>query len=875
MKKINRLIILNSALVGTIIPIVSLSASCSEEKAKLKEPAENPNLPSEPGDQPTNPEPGDTNSGSSNSGSNSGSDNGNSNGTEQTKKLTLKIVGTIPEALTGLKIVLNNKTIPEVFYNTQFTMENLILTNYKKDKFIENETLLLTQIQNSKTNELKAQIKFVDKNNIPYNVDILITNFAEWPTFDEVASNVSFDNLTKKDYLAKYTKDDDIKFVSNYPSSIISTQDLKWRIDEESNRVFVTTKFRYTVKPSEISTKTYEFTIDNYGQGDRREIGNVEIGSSKIEVGDDGKGKVDTNVKASFGALLQEIAEMNNKFDAWIYDITNNSSINQSGHFWLTGVRENSLNALREFQEIYNSIRNTDDANRIREAAEEIKSKINEIQKNWESYIGRTFPPSLEFASNPNKAEIKKMILDTFAGLKNKSYENLIFREYNPNYKPTEEDNKPNIKIDADYAYNAMMEILKDEYYKYPYVSLVAESELKFTTKNNSLIGFSVGNSLLNTRVQTKKDMVQYAINALSQIESSMPVHQKVYLLGRFVMENLVYTSASSPAGLSTLDEAYALNEGVCKEYVEQLALLLSLANIRFKIYTGEQHTWLSIQDENNNWFISDPTHSDYGIPEKYHPVGKDSTFNQDKEMLLFIRRVHSISSNQTLFSLTPTNAFNDSSLISESYQSNLFTTKVIGKIRTEKSKSSALSFYNNKFYLIVDNGSGAKLYNFDPNDPSHEYVFNEVSNFNNYSGTLTTNAVNIGKYLYFMTNNGSSKSIYSLNLETNQTELIRNNLTGENFFIKQNINTKKLDFYLGVDDSSKYTLAFSISPKEDSYKQLEVNTIKRVAYMAIGLLNFEANSSEYQRLNSLIESNDSTFEQIKQALNNFINSVN
>lgn len=860
MKKIKKLIILNSALVGSFVPFISLSASCSKDEKQAT-------TPETPKDPEIDKETGET-----------GSEVHEKQPEVETttkKELSLKITSELPEELTGLKVVLNTKKIPEVFYNSQFTKDYLTLTNYKKDKFIENETLLLTQYENSANNELKAQIKFVTKTNVPYYVDILISNFTEWPTFEEVAKNVSFDNSTKNSYYAKYTKEADIEFISSYPNSLISLKDFTFSVDENLNRVIVNTKFKYTIRTNEFSEKTYQFVIDNYGQGDRREVSEVEIGSSKIEVGDDGKDKVDTNVKASFGALLQELAEINNKFDQWIYDVTNNSTLQQSGHFWLTGVRENSLNALREFQEIYNSVRNTEDATRIREATEKIKLRVKEIQEKWEAYISSVFPPSLEFKSNPNKVEIKKMILDTFNELKGMSYKNMIFREYNPNYKPSSEEDKPNIKIDADYAYDAMMEILRDEYYKYPYISLVADSELKFTTKNNSLIGFYVGNSQINTRVQTKKDMIQYAINALSQINETMPVHQKVYLLGRYVMENLVYTSASSNLNISTMDEAYSLNEGVCKEYVEQLALLLSLANIRFKVYTGEQHTWLSIQDENENWFISDPTHSDFGIPEKYHPVGKDSSFNQDNEMLLFIRRTHSLSSNQTLFNLIATGTYKDSRLISESTQANLFTSKIISKIRNENIKSSALSFYNGLVYLIMDNGSGAKLYSFDPNDSTHNYEFNLVENFTNYSGNLTTNAVNIGKYLYFMTENGSSKSIYSFDLESKKTTLVKDNLSGQNFFIKQNINTKELDFFVGVNDSKPYNLVLSISQNPDSYEQMSVESIKRIAYMSIGLLDFDTKNQSYIDLDNLLKSDSSSYTEIKNALDNFINSIN
>ncbi|WP_029512655.1 hypothetical protein [Mycoplasmopsis iners] len=499
--------------------------------------------------------------------------------------------------------------------------------------------------------------------------------------------------------------------------------------------------------------------------------------------------------------LIQNYGEKINDFERWANELKTDATTS----FYYMMMFEAKTNELKnELNSEKESLNNISDIAVIKEKNQEAETKIQKLYSEWDDFFARQFPPTYSFETELNKAQVIAHIKDVLDIGKRAFIDNPELKMYSKNVVY---DRKAKLIKESTY-YEAMMDFLQNDYKNYFELSLVANGEVMFNTKEIDGIKYVTNFkfNMINFVAENLETTINNYVNrATSLINDEMSVIEKAYILGKFVMQELVYKSATN-SNETSLKTAYEKWLGVCKEYVEQFAMLLSKARLRYKILTGEQHTWLSIQNDDGKWFFVDPTHSDDGQPEKYHPVGESSILSLDYEMRLYIRKQHFIETTGRLFNLEP----NDDSLtnwLSDSEYKNNFV-YYINSLKEKFDKMSSLSFNDQKVYFIGKKGETVKSYYYNVNDYTNIQEHNELNNL------LEQNHIKLLPSGIYINN-----SWIVLAIQNNKTTILKikgNNiqdlLSGQNVTVNENS-----VFYINYDaKNSQYQLY--VDPTETSH---------------------------------------------------------
>ncbi|UWD34393.1 hypothetical protein [Mesomycoplasma molare] len=366
----------------------------------------------------------------------------------------------------------------------------------------------------------------------------------------------------------------------------------------------------------------------------------------------------------------------------------------------------------------------------------ELVSLFDNVDNQVTKYDDANEKATVLFQSTPNDEEISQELVKQIESLQTRQY---FMEKYNT---------KENV-VNISKAYNAYWNIISKNYYKYPYLSIGSSATVNFKEKNNNLFTFSASSNKLSD--EAKKAMANYVDEAISLLSENMSVYEKVFVLTRFVDDKLNYFFQSEG-----LNDAYINFRGVCKEYVEQAAILYSIAGLDFRVLTGEQHIWFTFKNEENKWFIVDPTHLDPSqVDFDYPPVfqGSAKLISRFNKMFKYERHLKWDDKINGL----------DTSLLDE----------VNNNITKEESESifnnfidanteSDYHFYKGKVYLVKE----GKLVWFDTKNKQKNVMAISESNFEN--NNLQNLIISYKNFVYVIKNENNSQKLYSYNIQNN-----------------------------------------------------------------------------------------------------------
>ncbi|WP_406615808.1 hypothetical protein ACJA25_00850 [Mycoplasmopsis hyopharyngis] len=374
-----------------------------------------------------------------------------------------------------------------------------------------------------------------------------------------------------------------------------------------------------------------------------------------------------------------------------------------------------------------------------------VKQDNEAFQKELDASEEQHNPPNVTFDHQWTKQELKNHLVSLLTELKDapKGY---VAKRY---------DTKAN-GITNDLYYEVISEILQNDLETYSYLSLVSEGSVVFKTKNNFISSISLNrNKLSEEGVKKQKEYIEAAKKLLKPEASTI---EKVYVLSKFVSENINYVNYNS-----SLNEAYTLNKGVCKEYVDQMSLLLSLFKVKFRVLTGDGHTFLSVYNkETNSWFYCDPTWADDSGEDKIKVIGQDGSNKTDKATIIEVfKEKPSTTTNETLFLLTTPVSEKITTIFNKQEKEKTFIPKIEELLKKE---TSALNFVNGKIYYIEKENATYNLNALDAKTLEVSKVLDLGANSKNL-------LCNINNTLYFVFEN---TKIYKLDLSKTEKELVK-----------------------------------------------------------------------------------------------------
>ncbi|MDC8920101.1 hypothetical protein PR253_00115 [Metamycoplasma hyosynoviae] len=322
---------------------------------------------------------------------------------------------------------------------------------------------------------------------------------------------------------------------------------------------------------------------------------------------------------------------------------------------------------------------------------EKLKSKYDTFQNDLEEKDRQDGKNDVTFDRTWTKEDAIQNFKETFKKLENAKAIGVKYDVYGE------------FGLTNDVAYEALQEIMKSDNFP-SYLSLVSEGSLRFDIRQNRVARLNISNN--NLTEEGKKAQKVYIDNAMKLISNpSMTTLEKVYVLGKYVVENLNYVIENA-----SLNNAYTSQKGVCKEYVDQFAHLLSRAKIKYRIQTGDAHTWLSIQLDDNKWIYSDPTFADDSGENIIKAIGKSGTSETDKSAITQLFRTQSSAqTDQKMFGLITPTSENIENVINDEYINKTFI-KLIKEVVANGKQVSALNYYENKFYFLEKEGNKTLL---------------------------------------------------------------------------------------------------------------------------------------------------------------------
>lgn len=384
-------------------------------------------------------------------------------------------------------------------------------------------------------------------------------------------------------------------------------------------------------------------------------------------------------------------------------------------------------------------------SNDVYEQFLQVKQENDEFQKMLDASEEKHNPPKNTFDHQWTKEELKSHFVSLLNQLKNDS----------KGYITTTYDTKAN-GITNDLYYQVISEILQNDLETFPFLSLVSEGSIVFKTKNNFISAISLNkNKLTDEGAKKQKEYIEAAKKLLNSEASTI---EKVYVLSKFVSENINYVNYSS-----SLNDAYTQNKGVCKEYVDQMALLLSLYKVKYRVLTGDGHTFLSVYNkESNSWFYCDPTWADDSGEDKIKTIGQDGSNKTDKATIIEVfKEKPSTITSENMFQLVAPTSEKITTIFNKQEKENTFIPKVEELLKKE---TSALNFLNGKIYYIEKENS---TYNLNALDIK-TLAITKVLDLGADSKNLLCN---INNTLYFVC---EKTKIYKLELNKNQKELVK-----------------------------------------------------------------------------------------------------
>ncbi|MCV3734519.1 hypothetical protein OF375_02930 [Ureaplasma miroungigenitalium] len=346
----------------------------------------------------------------------------------------------------------------------------------------------------------------------------------------------------------------------------------------------------------------------------------------------------------------------------------------------MDGENQNQGSWLDDMQALIDDLKVITKENYQSDSFHQLVSIFDRIEKQFDEQEARESAPTITFETKPTPQEAHTELLRAITSLKKQHF---FTEKYDTNEKA--------INIQA--FYDDYTNLIAHQYYKYPYLSIGSTATVMFKDVNDNLMSFSATNNQLND--QAKQAMITYVKNALDLLEEHMSVYEKVFVLTRYVTDQLNYMNNSNG-----LNDAYLRHAGVCKEYVEQAALLYSMANLDFRIITGEQHTFFAFKNQDNQWFITDPTHLDQRPIDVDYPIvyqGNAQLIAQMSEMFKNQRHITWDPLINGLDSQKYLSDINQSNMIDEQTSAHSFVKQI------DPQTESNYHYYNHKFYLIKD----------------------------------------------------------------------------------------------------------------------------------------------------------------------------
>ncbi|MCV3754341.1 hypothetical protein [Ureaplasma zalophigenitalium] len=474
---------------------------------------------------------------------------------------------------------------------------------------------------------------------------------------------------------------------------------------------------------------------------------------------------------------------------------------------------------------------------------------FDRIEKRFDQQEESENTPTVVFEKKPNAQQAHQELLKEIKSLQKR---NFFTEKYDTNEKA----------ISMKQFYDDYNDLISHQYYKFPYLSLGSAATVMFKEKDGNLFTFSASNNQLSN--EAKQAMIKYVKEGLDLLENGMSIYEKVFVLTRYVDDHLNYMNNSNG-----LNDAYIRHAGVCKEYVEQAAILYSMANLDFRIITGEQHIFFAFKNANNKWFITDPTHLDTRPIDIDYPIAYEGSAKLISEMGEMFKWRRHLTWDTLINGLEHTkylNDLNESNMISEQESNSLFNKQI------DPQNESNYHYYNRKFYLVKQND----IISFQSSNKNETINFLEDQILNEayvkqIKGVQFKNLVaGYKNHLYVIGSKDQQTHIYDINLD--DYTIIQNNhpISFDVSDLTYTINENEI--ILNLNNQTKISL-----PKPNDYQFnddiFNFNKRLKLAYLIFGLYHDESNENDahlltkLDNIEQLIANSNTKLKDIKKSL--------
>ncbi|QKT05369.1 transglutaminase domain-containing protein [Mycoplasma sp. OR1901] len=603
-----------------------------------------------------------------------------------------------------------------------------------------------------------------------------------------------------------------------------------------------------------------ENNLENPNENNESEVSNEEgseVGSNNNEEVDTkqniiNKSNVEIELKNNNELLVaqekfQEIKNRIKYFESVKFNVPHYFAFvkNMGPNGQMNFENENQTTKLDDLISYVNELNSITKENLNSETFIKLKDEFDILDDQINQIDERNNKPTVVFNSKPNSEEIKKEIIKEFEKLQKDDFFRVVY------------DTKNN-SISIDEMYKIYTDLIYNEYYKFPYLSVGSAATVNFKEKDGNVFVFSGSSNKLST--DAKKAMVEYVKGGLNLVNEKMSVYEKVFALTSYVDDKLNYMNRSTG-----LDDAYLKHWGVCKEYVEQAAILYSMAGLEFRIITGEQHIWFTFKNEQNKWFITDPTHLDPGNVDVDYPAvfqGSAKLISKLTEMFKFDRH---LVWDEKINGVDPKllDEVNNNITQQESYS-------LFNKFIDTKNESN-YHFYDGKVFLV----SKGSLSWFDSKGTKKINKLT-IDGFDN--NELLNLQASYKNHIYIIKNSGNNQEIYDYNIDNNlikKVEDLTNKIDDFEYLFKDN----KLILQTRMSSNKISELdIINDSKNNDTYYDLQLKL--KLYYLKFGLFFVKGSNSEYDEiLNKLNElerkiKNKDEISQIKTDLNSMIEKI-
>ncbi|MEE3928402.1 hypothetical protein V2E24_02310 [Mycoplasmopsis ciconiae] len=394
-----------------------------------------------------------------------------------------------------------------------------------------------------------------------------------------------------------------------------------------------------------------------------------------------------------------------------------------------------------------------------------------------------------------------------------------------------------------------LQDFVTNNYYLIPNISLTNKGELSMFQNPDSFVSELrvTTNNFVNDDI--KKAYSNLMKQIISLIDKNMSVEEKVFLVTRYITDYVVYKieleNNQSEGQETNLHTALKNFEAVCKEYVDLSAMAFSLLNIKFVVQTGEQHTWLMVQNNNGEFAYVDPTHMESRYKDLFRVFfdTKGSTASgldsSNIKGVLFAHKVPLIKEDRPFLQSIYKNS---DPMISENQYNQTFIKKIVDIyekhnlydiVDPNNVNISAMMYWQGHVYFVEQN----MMKRFSIQDKQ----INDYDLFNNLSTTqnifVENRAINYLNEIYFIGNKNDNKYIYQYNLSDNtlkQLKQISSDISDFKLHINALNNT--IDFYLYDYKTRKFTKDLSIDLTYNLSRNQSYKTLKNFANFIMNL---------------------------------------